>query len=121
MAASAVAADNRIPGIAQNALFLAYGWVPPEGWRAGAELRALGRIQANDFNTASAAGYAVAAVHAGYVKRWEGWEFNAFARIDNLFDRTYAGSVIVNEGNQRYYEPAPGRNWTVGLGGSYRF
>ena len=121
VAASAVAADNRIPGIAQNALFLAYGWVPPEGWRAGAELRALGRIQANDFNTASAAGYAVAAVHAGYVKRWEGWEFNAFARIDNLFDRTYAGSVIVNEGNQRYYEPAPGRNWTVGVGGSYRF
>ena len=120
-AASAVAADNRIPGIARNALFLAYGWVPPEGWRAGAELRALGRIQANDFNTASAAGYAVAAIHAGYVRRWEGWEFNAFARIDNLFDRTYAGSVIVNEGNQRYYEPAPGRNWTVGVGGSYRF
>ena len=120
-AGAAVPADNRIPGIAQNALFLAYGWAPPEGWRAGAELRALGRIQANDLNTARAPGYAVAALHAGYVKRWEGWELSAFARVDNLFDRGYIGSVIVNEGNQRYYEPAPGRNWTVGLGGSYRF
>ncbi|MDP9898483.1 TonB-dependent receptor [Variovorax ginsengisoli] len=120
-AGAAVPADNRIPGIAQNALFLAYGWVPPQGWRAGAELRALSRIQANDLNTAQAPGYAVVALHAGYVKRWEGWELNAFARVDNLFDRRYIGSVIVNEGNQRYYEPAPGRNWTVGLGGSYRF
>ncbi len=116
-----IAAGNRIPGIAQQSLFAAFGWVPPEGWRAGAELRALGRIQANDVNTARAAGYAVAALHAGYVKRWDRWEFNAFARIDNLFDRRYAGSVIVNEGNARYYEPALGRNWTVGMGGTYRF
>jgi len=41
--------------------------------------------------------------------------------VDNLFDRRYAGSVIVNEGNARYFEPAPGRNWTVGMSGSYRF
>ncbi|CAN5384457.1 TonB-dependent receptor [soil metagenome] len=121
VAGNAVASGNRIPGIAENALFLAYGWAPPEGWRAGAELRALSRIQANDLNTASAPGYAVAALHAGYVKRWQGWELNAFARVDNLFDRTYAGSVIVNESNSRYYEPAPGRNWTVGFGGAYRF
>jgi len=41
--------------------------------------------------------------------------------VDNLLDRRYAGSVIVNEGNARYFEPAPGRNWTVGMSGSYRF
>lgn len=29
-------------------------------------------------------------------------------RIDNLFDRTYAGSVIVNDGNGCFFEPAPG-------------
>src|SRR5690606_26764946 len=32
-----------------------------------------------------------------------------FARVDNLFDRDWVGSVIVNEGNRRYYEPGPGR------------
>jgi iron complex outermembrane receptor protein len=119
--ANTVAGGNRIPGIARQSLFASLGWVPPEGWRAGVEMRALGRIQANDVNTASAPGYAVAALYAGYLKKWERWEFNAFARVDNLFDRRYVGSVIVNEGNARYYEPAPGRNWTVGLSGAYRF
>ncbi|MGF6351492.1 TonB-dependent receptor domain-containing protein [Variovorax sp. W2I14] len=120
-AANTVAGGKRIPGIARQSLFASLGWVPPEGWRAGVEMRALGRIQANDVNTASAPGYAVAALYAGYLKKWERWEFNAFARVDNLFDRRYVGSVIVNEGNARYYEPAPGRNWTVGLSGAYRF
>ncbi|WP_348541061.1 TonB-dependent receptor [Variovorax sp. TBS-050B] len=120
-ASNQIAAGNRIPGIARQSLFASLGWVPPEGWRAGVEMRALGRIQANDANTASAPGYAVAALYAGYLRKWERWEFNAFARVDNLFDRRYVGSVIVNEGNARYYEPAPGRNWTVGLSGAYRF
>jgi iron complex outermembrane recepter protein len=35
--------------------------------------------------------------------------------VDNLFDRSYAGSVIVNEGNARYFEPASGRQFTVKL------
>ncbi|MDB5731749.1 MAG: TonB-dependent receptor, partial [Variovorax sp.] len=120
-AGNAVAAGNRIPGIAKQSVFASFGYAPPEGWRAGAELRALGRIQANDGNTASVPGYAVAALHAGYVRRWQRWEFNAFARIDNLFDRRIIGSVIVNEGNARYFEPAPGRAWTAGLGAAYRF
>ena len=61
------------------------------------------------------------ALFAGYVKQWQRWEFNAFARVDNLFDQQYIGSVIVNEGNARYYEPAPGRNWTVGMSGGVSF
>jgi len=63
----------------------------------------------------------VAALYAGYVKRWARWDFNAFLRVDNLFDRRYIGSVIVNEGNGRYFEPASGRNWTLGMGAAYRF
>ena len=118
---STVAAGNRIPGIAEHALYASFGWVPPDGWRAGAELRALGHIEANDRNTAGAPGYAVAALYAGYVKRWARWDFNAFLRVDNLFDRRYIGSLIVNEGNARYFEPAPGRSWTLGMGAAYRF
>ena len=38
-----------------------------------------------------------------------------FVALDNLGDRAYAGSVIVNEANRRYYEPAPGRGATVGI------
>jgi iron complex outermembrane receptor protein len=118
---SLVPAGNSIPGIAPQALFASFGWAPPDGWRAGAELRAASHVQANDSNTVSAPGYAVAALFAGYVKRWDRWEFNAFARVDNLLDKRYIGSVIVNEGNSRYFEPAPQRNWTLGVSGTYRF
>ena len=38
-----------------------------------------------------------------------------FVRIDNLFDRQAIGSVIVTDGNGRYFEPAPGRGLVVGL------
>jgi len=38
-----------------------------------------------------------------------------FLRIDNLLDRNTIGSVIVNESNGRYFEPAPPRTWLAGL------
>ncbi len=49
------------------------------------------------------------------------WSVAAAARVDNVFDRRYAGSGIVNEGNGRYYEPATGRNYTLKLTGTYAF
>lgn len=36
-------------------------------------------------------------------------------RIDNVTNRRYAGSVVVNDANLRFYEPAPGRNYVLGL------
>ena len=42
-------------------------------------------------------------------------------RIDNVTDRKYIGSVIVADGNRRFYEPAPGRNWLVGVSAAARF
>ena len=35
--------------------------------------------------------------------------------LDNLFDKNYVGSVIVNESNGRYYEPAPNRTLFAGV------
>ncbi|MNL35300.1 hypothetical protein D3C87_1573240 [compost metagenome] len=63
----------------------------------------------------------MAAASVGYVKILGAWELNAYARVDNLFNRRYAGSVIVNESNGRYYEPAAGRSGGLGVGATYRF
>jgi outer membrane receptor protein involved in Fe transport len=38
-----------------------------------------------------------------------------FVAVQNLFNRKYVGSVVVNAAAGRYYEPAPGRNLLVGL------
>ena len=48
-------------------------------------------------------------------------DLRRYAATRTLFARDIVGSVIVNEGNARFYEPAPGRTWTVGAGAAYRF
>lgn len=118
---SDIRAGNKIPGIASQMLYGALAWAPAEGWRAGIEGRYLSKIYVNDANSDTAPGYFVASVSTGYLWRQGPWEWNAYARVDNLFDRDYVGSVIVNDGNDRYFEPAPGRNWSAGLSVSYQF
>ena len=116
-----VPAGNRIPGTARHALAMELGWRPPTGWRAGVDARYLGSVAVNDFNTDAAASFVTLGAHVGYVLVLERWHIAATARLDNLADRKYAGSVIVNEGNGRYFEPAAGRNHVLGLSASYRF
>ncbi|RCE49250.1 TonB-dependent receptor, partial [Escherichia coli] len=50
----AVAAGNRIPGIAKTALYGALAWQPSGGWRVGVEGRALGKVFVNDLNSDAA-------------------------------------------------------------------
>ena len=44
-----------------------------------------------------------------------------YVRADNLFDENYAGSVIVNDGNGRFFESADGVNWSAGFSISKAF
>lgn len=117
----AVPAGSRIPGIARGTLFAALNWAPPTGWRAGVEGRYVTGVFVNDANSDAAPRYAVAAATLGYVLRAGPWELNSFVRGDNLFGRRYAGSVIVNEGNSRFFEPAPGRTWLASAVATVRF
>jgi iron complex outermembrane receptor protein len=36
-------------------------------------------------------------------------------RINNAFNRRYVGSVIVGDGNGRFFEPGPGFNMLAGV------
>ena len=87
----------------------------------GLDWRRMGKVAANDDNSVYAPSYNVASLSVGYTKRLGAWKLNTFARIDNLADKNYVGSVIVNEGNSRYYEAAPGRQWMAGASLSYQF
>ncbi|UOH75592.1 TonB-dependent receptor [Acinetobacter schindleri] len=106
---------NYIPGIAKNQAFLGLGWKPENGLSAGLDVRYSDRIYVNDTNTQYAPSYTVAGANVGYHWEMQDWAVNTFVRVDNLFDKDYSGSVIVNESNGRFYEPAEGRNWSAGL------
>ncbi|WP_193717980.1 TonB-dependent receptor PqqU [Pantoea dispersa] len=112
---------KRIPGIARNMAYAGLAYAPEQGWYAGGDLRYLSDIAANDQNDVKAPAYTVVGLNSGYKWLVQNWTLDLFGRVDNLLDRHYIGSVIVNESNGRYYEPAPGRNYSVGLTLSYAF
>lgn len=116
-----VPAGNRLPGVARGSAYAALQWSPAEGWRGGVELRHLTGVPVNDLNTDHAPAYTLASASVGYRLRRGAWSLDGFVRADNLSGERYAGSVIVNEGNARFFEPAPGRTWLAGLNASYSF
>lgn len=110
-----VPAGNRLPGTAEHAGYAELAWLPRELTALALEWRGLSQLTADDRNTEAAGGYGVFALRAE-----QGWTRGAQtlrlrARLDNLLDRAYAGSVIVNEGNRRYFETAPPRSLWLGL------
>ena len=104
-----------IPGIAKNQAFTRIAWQPEQGFQAGLEARYMDKIYVDDINSDTAPSYTVVAANVGYLWVNRDWKVNSYARVDNLFDRNYVGSVIVNDGNSRFFEPVDGRNFSVGM------
>lgn len=110
-----VAAGNRLPGVPEHNLGADLAWRFAPGLTLGTELRAESRVAVDDRNSDFAAGYAVANLRLTGDTRLGERALQWFLRLDNAFDRRYAGSVIVNDGNGRFFEPAPGRRWFAGV------
>lgn len=113
--ASAITSGNAIPGIAKNQAYASLAWQPSHGLYGGVDVQYMDKVYVNDTNSDVAPSYSVTSANVGYAWVMGDWKVNSFARVDNLFDKNYAGSVIVNDGNGRYFEPADGRNWSAGL------
>ena len=117
-----VNAGSRLPGVPPQSLYGELVWRhAPAGFHAGIELRHTGKIYVNDPNTEAAAAYTVWNLRAGFEQRGSNWRVSEFARVNNLTDRGYIGSVIVAEANNRFYEPAPGRNFLLGVSAELKF
>ncbi|MGH8126641.1 MAG: TonB-dependent receptor, partial [Rhodanobacteraceae bacterium] len=114
-AACTVAPGARIPGVPRNHLYASLRWRGAAGWHIGLDALAVGAVVVDDANSARAPGYATAGIDAGRLIHRGGATIAPFVRIDNLLDRRYIGSVIVNDANGRYFEPAPGRSVMVGV------
>ena len=110
-----IAAGNRLPGAPEHSLFAKAEYRPIAPLSMTLEMRAESRAYVNDVNSDTAPGYAVLNASTGYDFAVGPTKMYLFGRIDNLADRNYAGSVIVNDGNKRFFEPAAGRRLFVGL------
>ena len=106
-----VARGNRLPGVAQGQWFSRLGYAPTTAWQLAGEFRYLDAVPVNDVNSEAALSYGVLDIETSY--RLHAARLSL--RVENLLDEQYAGSVIVNEANGRYYEPARGRSLLAGV------
>jgi iron complex outermembrane receptor protein len=105
-----VAAGNRLPGVPKHNVYAQLHWGEDLGWHATASAQYITDVAVNDVNNVYAPAYAVAGLDGGYGIELNRYKVNAFLRINNLLNRRYVGSVIVDDGNGRYFEPGPGFN-----------
>ena len=111
-----------IPGTYRTQLYAEAAWKhQPVGFQTALEMRHNSKVYANDANTASVDDYTIFSVRGQFRQKLKDWTVTEYARLDNIFDEKYVGSVRVNDTNSRFYEPAPGRNWIVGVKASHSF
>jgi iron complex outermembrane recepter protein len=110
----AVPAGNRIAGTLPKTAFAEVVW-SPGAFELGLETRGQGRQPVNDVNSDFAAGFGLLALRAAWRADLGPGTLEVLARVDNLADRRVAGSVVVAETNQRFFEPAAGRNGSLSL------
>lgn len=112
----AVPAGNRLPGLARQQAYLQLAWEP--GWAGSVvtlEATHTGRVAVNDANTDFAPASTLVNLGLRLEQKLGAWTLREFVRIDNVANRRHVGSVIVNEGNGRFYEPGGRRAAYVGL------
>ncbi|MDD0817032.1 TonB-dependent receptor [Curvibacter sp. HBC28] len=117
-----IAAGRRIPGVAGRSLYTELLWQRADkAWEFAIEGRAVGNMAGNDANTAWASGYGW--LNARWLTRQQLGPclVTGFVRVDNLLNRSYVGSMIVNQANSQFYEPAPGRQWLLGVKALWRY
>lgn len=117
-----ISKGNYLPGVPQTTLFAELNWKPRDWVSTALEGMYRSKVYVEDTNQQRAApGYSVFNWRARFEQKVEHWTFHQTLRLDNLLDRQYVGSVIVGDGNGRYYEAAPGRSWYAGAGAEYQF
>jgi len=112
---------NRLPAVPANSLYAGFTWrYAPAGFSITAEALSRAEIYVDDRNSDTAPGYWIENVRFGFEQDSGNWHVSEYASVNDLLDRRYVGSVIVNETNSRFFEPAPGRTALIMFSAAYR-
>jgi iron complex outermembrane receptor protein len=126
-----VSSGNKIPGIPNGMAYSSIQWSGTDfqrnkyrqvmGTLATFELTAAGANHSSDTNAQNlkAGGYSLYNLRLAHRVDINSMTLTGYGQLNNLSDKKYIGSMIV--GNAAPFEPAPGRNWMVGLNAVTRF
>jgi iron complex outermembrane receptor protein len=121
---------NDVPGVPPRHLFAGLAYAHKTGAYAEANLQWVERYFANDFNGPPPASgkpvddfvndaYLLADMRLGWQRVFKKPGLEIFCGVNNLFDERYNGSVAPNSFGDRFFEPAPGRSWYLGVNAAW--
>lgn len=114
--ADAILDNKRLPGVASRQLHWQLQYRP---WQSDTVLalhsQYRSKVYLDDANSDTAPAAVTFSVSARHSQQWQQLTLDYWLALDNLTDKTYVGSVIVNQSNGRAIEPAPGRQFSAGL------
>jgi len=113
---------NRLSGVPRNFFRAGVRVGPFAGITLDMDQLMSASVFADDANTVEVAdwGAGVTNFRATWTGHTGGLQLTPFAAVQNLFDRSYIGSVTINGTFGRVFEPSPGRNGYVGMEIRYR-
>mgnify|MGYP001210789339 FL=1 len=107
--------DTTLPGIPNSQFLLQLGYTSLENWQFQLTGEHIGSLYADTTNAVQIEAFQKVRLQGGKTTALGDLELNLFAGINNLFDVRYFDNIRLNAFGGRYYEPAPGRNFFVGL------
>ncbi len=108
---------NKLPGVAEGQVYAQLRWQPWQSPIATLSFasRYRSRVATSDDNLIWAPDYVTFDLALTSEHKLRDFLLQAWLRLENLTDKTYVGSVIVNQDSGRSFEPAPGRTVTAGI------
>ena len=112
---------NQLPGVAKNQWYGRINYALPQQWQVQVSARYRDSAYSSDNNQVKAPSYTLfdAAVRKSW--QWGEHQLEGWLLLDNITDKAYVGSVVVNQGSGRSFEPGTGRQLSVGLEWRRRF
>ena len=106
---------NQLTGVPEIVNVLGIGLESKHGWYLNAMLNTTGSIPLNDANTVTAGSYELLQAKLGKSFTWKQTRVNLFVGADNLLNQRYSLGNDINAFGNRYFNPAPARNWYAGM------
>lgn len=107
---------NEVPGVPQYRINSKLDWTPGN-FSGTVSYEYVSSYTVNNLNTAQNDQYSIFDAKFSYIMSFQGSsvELHPFLNVNNVLDARYNGSVVVNAFGGKYFEPAPGRNWQIGV------
>ena len=106
---------NQMPGLPGQFGYVGLNYATGNGFSGLLETRYSGDLYANNDNSVNVESYLVSNLRFSIDIESSKLLFRVYAGVNNLFDESYNNNIRINAFGDRFYEPAPTRNFYAGL------